>query len=182
MCGFAGVIAFEDWFRVSRETLGRMSARIAHRGPDGEGLWLSHEAEVTPERPQAALAHRRLAILDPDPRPTSRSPTAGRWVVFNGEIYNFRELRAELDALRPDYAWRTAGDTEVLLLRLRRLGRAVRRPLQRHVRFRRVGRAQDHTLFLARDRMGQKPLYVAFAYASDHRSRGTPECDEPTTP
>src|SRR6187402_3649237 len=52
MCGFAGVVAWDDRYRVDRETLRRMSARIAHRGPDGEGLYLNHEQEATPDRPR----------------------------------------------------------------------------------------------------------------------------------
>src|SRR5580698_6145709 len=106
MCGFAGVIAWDERFRVSRETLACMSARIAHRGPDGEGVWIDQEA---------ALAHRRLAILDPDPRSNQPFTDGQRWLLFNGEIYNFRELRKEIDAIRPGYAWKTTGDTEVLL-------------------------------------------------------------------
>src|SRR6266513_1531311 len=100
MCGFAGVIAWEDRFRVSRETLDRMSARIAHRGPDGQGAWISHEGKPTPAKPQAALAHRRLAIIDLDPRADQPfTDHQGRWLVYNGEIYNFRELRKELSSL-----------------------------------------------------------------------------------
>src|SRR3954454_109352 len=68
MCGLAGVVAWDDRFRVDRETLARMSARIAHRGRDGEGLYLNHEQQVTDDHPQVGLVHRRLAILDPDPR------------------------------------------------------------------------------------------------------------------
>src|SRR5215210_1873014 len=113
MCGFAGVVAWDDRYRVSRETLGLMSAAIAHRGPDGEGYHVAGDA--TAERPQVALAFRRLAILDPDPRSNQPFTDGVNWLVFNGEIYNFRELRKELEQLDPSYAWRTTGDTEVLL-------------------------------------------------------------------
>src|SRR5438270_11329096 len=90
MCGFAGVVAWDERYRVTRDTLEKMSARIAHRGPDGQGLYLSPKAEITPARPQVALAHRRLAILDPDPRANQPfTDHVGRWLVFNGEIYNF---------------------------------------------------------------------------------------------
>src|SRR4051794_9626718 len=114
MCGLAGVIAWDERHRVSREQLAQMSARIAHRGPDGEGTWFSEPADT---KATCGLAHRRLAILDPDPR--SNQPFTdgkGRHLVYNGEIYNFRELREELAKLRPDYQWRTTCDTEVLLL------------------------------------------------------------------
>src|SRR2546423_1353430 len=97
MCGFAGVVAWDDRYRVDRETLARMSARIAHRGPDGQGLYLNHEQEINPDRPQVGLVHRRLAIIDPDPRANQPfTDNQGRWLVHNGEIYNFRALRSEL--------------------------------------------------------------------------------------
>src|SRR5947209_4353931 len=120
MCGFAGIVAWDGRFGVDRETLGRMSARIAHRGPDGQGMLLETGGVGGADgaggnwhgRPRVGLAHRRLAILDPDPRADQPlSDGAGRWVVFNGEIYNFRALRDELSALRPEYVWRTQGDT-----------------------------------------------------------------------
>ena len=161
MCGFAGVVAWADRFRVTREMIVGMSARVAHRGPDGEGILLNHEAEVTRGRPQVALAHRRLAILDLDPR--SNQPFGdgqGRWVVFNGEIYNFRQLRAELSSLRPDYAWRTTGDTEVLLVAYLQWGGDCVRHLEGMFAFALWDEPQK-SLLLARDRMGQKPLYVA---------------------
>ena len=160
MCGFAGIVAWEDRYRVDRETLRRMSARIAHRGPDGEGYFLNHEQEATPDRPQVGLAFRRLAILDPDPRAMQPFTTGDKTIVFNGEIYNFRELRAELSQLRPDYAWRTTGDTEVLLLAYDVWGEACVERLNGMFAFA-VWNEGAKTLFLARDRMGQKPLYWA---------------------
>src|SRR5687768_14472465 len=108
MCGFAGVIAWDERFRISREILAVMAACIAHRGPDGEGIFFADPANATAA---CALAHRRLAIIDPDPR--ANQPFAdhrGRQLVFNGEIYNFRALRVELERLRPDYRWRTNCD------------------------------------------------------------------------
>lgn len=165
MCGIGGVVAWRRKFVPDREILGRMSACLAHRGPDGEGIYLSPEQEIDAGRAGVGLVHRRLAVIDPSPR--SNQPFedgAGRWVVFNGEIYNFQSLRQELTALRPDYPWRTQGDTEVLLAAFDAWG----------------GRCVDHfngmfafaiwdppkqTLFLARDRMGQKPLYWAIAQA-----------------
>src|SRR3954470_670828 len=107
MCGIAGVIVWDESHRVTRDVLGRMSACIAHRGPDGEGIWINHLDEVTGAKPQAALVHRRLAIIDPDPRANQPFGDERYQLVFNGEIYNFRELRAELSALRPEYVWRT---------------------------------------------------------------------------
>jgi asparagine synthase (glutamine-hydrolysing) len=161
MCGFAGVVAWDEKYRVSRDTLERMSARIAHRGPDGQGLYLNHDQQITPDRPQVGLVHRRLAILDLDPRANQPfTDNQGRWIVFNGEIYNFRELRAELTKLKPDYAWRTSGDTEVLLLAYDAWGEKCVEHLNGMFAFA-VWDEPEGRLFLARDRMGQKPLYCA---------------------
>jgi asparagine synthase (glutamine-hydrolysing) len=161
MCGIAGVVAWDDRYRVDRETLRRMSARIAHRGPDGDGLYLNHEAQVRPGRPQAGFVHRRLAIIDPDPR-ANQPFTDGRarWITYNGEIYNYRELRSELRSLRPDYEWRTDCDTEVLLVAYDVWGEKCVEKLNGMFAFAVWDEAKKE-LFLARDRMGQKPLYVA---------------------
>src|SRR5437868_13021900 len=117
MCGFAGVVAWDERYRTSRDTLARMSAAVAHRGPDGEGLSINRESEeISSSCPQVALAHRRLAIIDPDPRANQPfTDGQGNWIVFNGEIYNFRELKKELSSLDPSYQWKTRCDTEVLL-------------------------------------------------------------------
>jgi asparagine synthase (glutamine-hydrolysing) len=160
MCGFAGVIAWDERYRVSRETLGRMSATIAHRGPDGEGYNI--EGDATADRPQVALAFRRLAILDPDPRSNQPFTDGQHWLVFNGEIYNFRELREELSKLDRSYAWRTTGDTEVLLRSYAQWGKKCVEHLNGMFAFA-VWDGQEKSLFLARDRMGQKPLYVSFS-------------------
>jgi asparagine synthase (glutamine-hydrolysing) len=163
MCGFAGVIAWQDRYRVSREVLARMSACIAHRGPDGEGSWINHFDEVSPAKAQAALAHRRLAIIDPDPRGNQPFDDArGRQLVYNGEIYNFRVLRAELSKLRPNYAWRTECDTEVLLVAYDVWGERCCERFDGMFAFA-IWDAPAGALFVARDRMGQKPLYAALA-------------------
>ena len=162
MCGFAGIVAWEDRHRFDRATLGRMSARIAHRGPDGEGLWINHEGEVNPGRPQAGLAHRRLAIIDLDERANQPfTDGRGRWLAFNGEIYNYRELRRELEGLLPDYPWRTQSDTEVLLASYAAWGERCVEHLNGMFAFA-VWDEGKGELFLARDRMGQKPLYLAY--------------------
>jgi asparagine synthase (glutamine-hydrolysing) len=160
MCGIAGVISWDGKYRVTRETLQRMSAAIAHRGPDGEGFYLNHDGDVTPDRPQCGFAFRRLAILDPDPRAMQPFTMGHKTIVFNGEIYNFRELREELKKLRPDYQWRTTGDTEVLLLAYDTWGENCLERLNGMFAFA-VWDESARRLFLARDRMGQKPLYFA---------------------
>jgi asparagine synthase (glutamine-hydrolysing) len=161
MCGLAGVVVWDERFRVTRETLSRMSAKIAHRGPDGEGVYLNHEQQVTPDHPQVGLVHRRLAIIDPDPHANQPfTDHAGRWIVFNGEIYNFHELRAQLEKLRPDYVWRTICDTEALLIAYDVWGEACLEKLNGMYAFA-IWDEPKKELFLARDRMGQKPLYYA---------------------
>jgi len=138
-----------------------MSARIAHRGPDAEGIWLSTEAEISKEQPQAGLVHRRLAILDLDPRANQPfTDNRGRWIVFNGEIYNFLELRRELTGLKPHYTWRTTCDTEVLLVAYDTWGGKCVEHLNGMFAFA-VWDPLAGELFCAVDRMGQKPLYWA---------------------
>lgn len=163
MCGIAGVVVWDEKYRVTRDTLAKMSAAIAHRGPDGEGLFITRENEpITPDTPQVAFAFRRLAILDCDERAMQPMHTPdGRYtIVFNGEIYNFRELREELTKLLPNHAWRTTGDTEVLLMSYATWGDACVDKLNGMFAFA-VWDHEQKRLFLARDPMGQKPLYEA---------------------
>src|SRR3954454_10704588 len=160
MCGIAGVVIWDERYRITRATLDAMSQRIAHRGPDGAGYFLTREHEpITPDTPQVGFAFRRLAILDPDPRSMQPFTIGHQTLVFNGEIYNFRELRAELSKLRPEYQWRTTGDTEVLLMSYAVWGEHCLEHLNGMFAFA-VWDEREKTLFLARDRMGQKPLYV----------------------
>jgi asparagine synthase (glutamine-hydrolysing) len=161
MCGFAGIVSWDDRHRVHRAVLENMSARIAHRGPDDQGLWINHSEEASPGRPQVGLAFRRLAIIDLDPRANQPfTDGRGRWLVFNGEIYNYRELRRELEGVLPDYAWRTQGDAEVLLASYAAWGEKCVEKLNGMFAFA-IWDENKGELFLARDRMGQKPLYVA---------------------
>jgi len=163
MCGLAGVVAWDERFRVSREILSRMSDRIAHRGPDGEGIFLNHEEAIVPARPQVGLVHRRLAIIDPDPHANQPfTDHLGHWIVFNGEIYNFRELRAQLTQLKSDYAWRTNCDTEALLVAYDVWGEECVDRLNGMYALA-IWDEPAKRMFLARDRMGQKPLYLAYA-------------------
>jgi asparagine synthase (glutamine-hydrolysing) len=160
MCGFAGVVVWDEKYRVSVDTLTGMAAAVAHRGPDGQGIHLNHNQAITPDHPQVGLAFRRLAILDPDPR-SDQPFTDGRyWLVFNGEIYNFRELKKELSVLLPGRQWLTTGDTEVLLAAYAAWGEKCVDRLNGMFAFA-VWDEVEKTLFLARDRMGQKPLYWA---------------------
>jgi asparagine synthase (glutamine-hydrolysing) len=172
MCGFAGVIAWDERFRTSRAALERMSACIAHRGPDGAGSFFTPDRAISPDAAQAALAHRRLAILDPDPRADQPfGDERGRQLVYKGEIYNFRELRAELSAIRPAYRWRTTCDTEVLLVAYDVWGEACVEKFDGMFAFA-IWDAPANALFLARDRTGKKPLYLAVgeAVVTGHRT------------
>jgi asparagine synthase (glutamine-hydrolysing) len=141
-----------------------LSAAIAHRGPDGAGVWSSPGRDVL-------LVHRRLAIIDP--RPEANQPMAsadGRFVlVFNGEIYNHGELRAELEARGERF--RTASDTEVLLRLIEREGPASLERLRGMFALA-CWNAADRAMLLARDRFGIKPLYLVqsagrLAFASE---------------
>ena len=172
MCGIAGVITWDEQFRVSRETLERMRACIDHRGPDAKGMWINHDREINANNPQAALAHARLAVIDLDPRANQPfTDNRGRWIVFNGEIYNYRELRGELR----DYPWRTNCDTEVLLAAYEAWGSACVEKLNGMFAFA-IWDENAKQVFVARDRMGQKPLYLTLlggrgvAFASELRA------------
>ncbi len=164
MCGIAGVLSWDQRFRVTRETLEKMSACIAHRGPDGQGAYLNHEQPINPTRPQCGLVHRRLAVLDPSERALQpfEDPSGKRWLVFNGEIYNFRQLRDEISKLQPCYAWRTHCDTEVLLAAYLTWGEKCVDHLNGMFAFALWDEIAG-SLLLARDRMGQKPLFYALA-------------------
>ncbi|KAF1695311.1 asparagine synthase (glutamine-hydrolyzing) [Pseudoxanthomonas koreensis] len=134
-----------------------MAARIAHRGPDDDGVWADAEAGI-------ALAHRRLSILDLSPAGHQPMPSAsGRWVIaFNGEIYNHQDLRAELERAGAAPAWRGHSDTETLLAGIEAWG--VDATLKRCTgmfAFAAWDRA-ERRLWLARDRIGEKPLYYGW--------------------
>jgi asparagine synthase (glutamine-hydrolysing) len=146
MCGFGGYVG-----RGSKPILEEMVARLAHRGPDGKGVW---------RRDGVGLAHTRLSILDLTPAGSQPMvSTDGRWaLVYNGEIYNYRELRHELQ--QEGEIFRSASDTEVLLHGYRKWGARVVEKLRGMFAF---GIWDDarRGLFLARDRLGIKPLFYA---------------------
>ena len=134
-----------------------MVRQLEHRGPDDQGL----ETIRTSAGP-LTLGFRRLAIIDLSPagHQPMYDPVTGNWIVFNGEIYNFRELRAELQALG-ESDWRSTSDTEVILKAYRRFGE---RCLERlHGMFAlAIWDAGRERLLLARDRLGIKPLYYHY--------------------
>jgi asparagine synthase (glutamine-hydrolysing) len=148
MCGIAGCVGPAA---VPDELLVRMSAAIAHRGPDDDGVWCE---------PGVGFAHRRLSIIDLSAlghQPMVSS--CGRYViVFNGEIYNYIELRDELMQAGESFA--SHSDTEVLLVAFRRWGRAVLDRLNGMWAFAIWDRV-ERRLFASRDRFGKKPFYYS---------------------
>lgn len=144
MCGITGAAP-----GIPQEILRRMTARLAHRGPDGEGYFCG---------PEVSFGHRRLAIIDVPGGAQPMTTADGRYtIIFNGEIYNFRALRSELEA--EGARFRTKSDTEALLeVFARRGGTAALEKLLGMFAFA-VWDAERHALFLARDRMGVKPMY-----------------------
>jgi asparagine synthase (glutamine-hydrolysing) len=158
MCGITG---FLDT-RQNKEhdelvvTVRRMATRLRHRGPEDEGVWVDPAAGI-------AFGHRRLSIIDLSPaghQPMHSS--CGRYVItFNGEIYNFKALRQELDAL--GQAFRGHSDTEVMLAAIAHWGvEAALRKFNGMFAFA-VWDRQERTLYLSRDRAGEKPLYYGWA-------------------
>ena len=137
-----------------RETVSRMTNRLRHRGPDDFGIWLDAAVPV-------ALGHRRLSIIDLSPLGHQPMVSAsGRYVlVFNGEIYNYRELRAELN----HYPFAGTSDTEVMLAAFEKIGvAAALRRFNGMFAFALWDRT-DRILHLACDRFGEKPLYFGYA-------------------
>ena len=157
MCGIAGAMFWRETAdaRHARAVVAAMTAAMRHRGPDGEGV-----IEAAAGGSRIALGHRRLAIIDLSPRGAQpmRSATAPVWVTFNGEIYNFTELRRELEAAGRRFD--SNSDTEVILQGYEAWGPRVVERLDGMFAF---GLYDGRTgeLLLARDRLGIKPLYVA---------------------
>lgn len=160
MCGISGIVARAAGVDVRAEVQ-RMNDLIRHRGPDGEGLYLG---------PQFALGHRRLAIVDLTEhghQPMSRGERY--WITYNGEVYNYIELRDELSRLGETF--NSGSDTEVILAAYARWGADCVRRFNGMWAFA-IYDAQHERIFLARDRFGVKPLYYVdtaarFAFGSE---------------
>src|SRR5947209_5577764 len=159
MCGVAALYAYDDrGVAFGVDALRSASEWMRCRGPDGSGEWTSSDGRVS-------LAHRRLAIIDPsDAGAQPMQVGDGAYVIsFNGEIYNYRELRAALEA--KGYRFRSGTDTEVLLHLYADKGEAMMTELRGMFAFA-LWDEKRKGLFLARDHFGIKPLY----YANDGRS------------
>lgn len=152
MCGIVGIVNFDPRATVDEARLRRMRDVLRHRGPDAEGLMVSGNV---------GLGHRRLSIIDLS---GGRQPMANRtqsvWITFNGEIYNFKELRADLASHGCSFT--TNSDTEVLLRAYEMFGEGCVERLRGMFAFA-VWDAPRQKLFLARDRLGIKPLYYALS-------------------
>ncbi|MGR6034779.1 MAG: asparagine synthase (glutamine-hydrolyzing) [Candidatus Nitrosoglobus sp.] len=155
MCGVAGFYDSSMPIDHAEHILTEMASRLAHRGPDDQGIWCDQEAGIR-------LAHRRLTVVDFSYNGHQPMLSAsGRYVItFNGEIYNYRELRAQLEQ-RGDL-WRGHTDTEVLLAAIEAWG--VCRALQCCVGMFALALwdRKARILYLARDRLGEKPLYYGW--------------------
>lgn len=154
MCGLAGVFAYHYAANdVSRDELLAMREHMAARGPDGAGLWIDPDRRI-------GLAHRRLAIIDLTEAAAQplATPDGSLIVAFNGEIYNFRALRARLEA--KGFRFRTTSDTEVLLHLYADRGADMVEDLRGMFAFA-IFDARRRALFLARDPYGVKPLYYS---------------------
>ncbi len=173
MCGICGTVGRAEAFELAA-----MTDAMAHRGPDGSGVTV-FDGDVP-----AGLGHRRLAIIDPTPAGAQPMSYAGRWwVTYNGELYNFRELRRELESRGEQFE--TECDTEVLLRMFVVDGPSMLERLNGIFSFA-IWDARDKRLFLARDRLGVKPLYYTrgpgwFAFASEVKALlpliGRPQLD-----
>ena len=175
MCGIAGFLDGRHFIPEEAAAIARgMADAVAHRGPDDAGVWLDGNVGV-------ALAHRRLAVIDVSP--AGHQPmqsTSGRHViVFNGEIYNHLDLRQQLETRFPDAcAWKGRSDTETLLAAVDCWGleEALRAAVGMFACA--IWDREDRTLYLIRDRMGEKPLYYGrqngvFLFGSELKAMAT---------
>jgi len=150
MCGIAGIFHLSTPKPVDPLRVERMCDAMAHRGPDGAGVWTA---------PGVGLGHRRLSIIDLVGSPQPMASTDGAaMLVFNGEIYNYRELREELKGAGAEF--HTDGDSEVILAAWQRWGPDCVTRLHGMFAFA-IYDCRARTLFLARDRLGVKPLFYA---------------------
>lgn len=170
MCGICGIVGLDA--PVAPEMLEQATRSLAHRGPDDAGTIVLRESEPVPV--EIGLGHRRLAILDLSPlgHQPMHDEESGNWIVYNGEIYNFRDVRKELEQAGTEFT--SHSDTEVLLKAYALWGEACLARFRGMFAFA-IWDARRHRLFLARDPMGIKPLYYAhvgryFLFASEART------------
>ena len=150
MCGIAGIFNYKSKEKIDPSVLSKMRSVILHRGPDEDGCYINQEESL-------GLGHRRLSIIDIK---TGRQPMSNHdkslWVVFNGEIYNFQELKEELQ--KKGYCFNTRSDTEVIIYMYQEYGEEGFKRLNGIFSFG-IYDVRKHCLILARDYFGVKPLY-----------------------
>jgi asparagine synthase (glutamine-hydrolysing) len=168
MCGISGLIT-TDGEPIDRSVLEQMTERLRHRGPDDGGIWIGGGGDV-----QVGLGNRRLSIIDLSPRGhmPMASPDGRLQITFNGEIYNFKEIRRELEAL--GYAFQSGTDTEVVLHSYAEWGAECLHRFNGMFALA-IWDQRERTLFIARDRLGVKPLHYStwgrvFTFASEMKS------------
>lgn len=164
MCGIAGIIGYRG---DGAGEIQKMNERMFHRGPDAGGFWLDENCRV-------ALGHRRLAIVDLSENGAQpmRSADERYVLVYNGEVYNFRELRGQLERDGERDAWRGGSDTEVILRAFARYGVEQTLCRMKGMFALALYDREAGSVTLARDRMGEKPLYYgmvngSFVFASE---------------
>ncbi len=171
MCGIAGIASITD-NAVTETALGRMVGAVEHRGPDCSGFYFSR-AHHSRSKLKVGLGHSRLSIIDLDTGNQPMSSEDGTiWVTYNGEIYNFPEIKEDL--IKKGYKFSTKSDTEVLIYLYREKGIRCLDDLRGMFAFC-IWDTKNQRLFLARDRAGQKPLVYynkngLFLFASEIKS------------
>ena len=165
MCGICGIVSTKP---IEGSLIKRMTALLEHRGPDDEGTYLTQDAQHTTH---IALGHRRLSIIDLSP--AGHQPMANEdktiWLVYNGELYNFRELRTDLE--KQGHKFRSQSDAEVIIHAYEQFGPDCVKKFNGIFALA-IWDARKSRLFLARDHLGIKPLYYTknagfFAFASE---------------
>jgi asparagine synthase (glutamine-hydrolysing) len=150
MCGFCGVLNFDGQAPVSKEVLAAMTATLQHRGPDDLGFYVAGPV---------GLGHRRLSIIDLE---TGHQPLSNEdgsvWIAYNGELYNYQEIRANLE--KAGHRFATLSDTEVIVHAYEEYGADCLKMMNGMFAFALWDSRRQH-LLLARDRVGIKPLYYA---------------------
>jgi asparagine synthase (glutamine-hydrolysing) len=165
MCGIAGILS-PDPARINPQRLGNMTNALAHRGPDGEGLWLDPAGLI-------GLGHRRLSVIDLSSAGAQPMSCLDRYsIIHNGEIYNYIELRQTLQS--KGYTFHTRTDTEVIPAAYDHYGPDCLRHFDGMFAFA-LWDKQERQLFLARDRFGEKPLFIyqdetQFLFASEMKA------------
>jgi asparagine synthase (glutamine-hydrolysing) len=167
MCGICGVMQFGSSAEDESELINRMTDVLAHRGPNDRGTW--RNGRIT-------FGHRRLSVIDlsPNGRQPMRNEDGSVWIVFNGEIYNFRELKASFRLVEKGHQFRSATDTEVLIHLYEELGPEMVKELNGIFAYA-IWDSRRQELHLARDPFGVKPLFYTrhnqrFLFGSEIKS------------